>query len=107
MPTRRIAIGTKPNDGTGDPLRVAFEKTNENFDLLSSAIAARIESSQAFAAARHEHDNYVPRIVSNRAPTEVPPIFGAMWIDATTKKIFLATGTQSASDWREIRLADA
>jgi len=26
-----INIGTTPNDGTGDPLRTAFTKVNENF----------------------------------------------------------------------------
>jgi hypothetical protein len=28
-----INIGTIPNDGTGDPLRTAFDKTNDNFAL--------------------------------------------------------------------------
>tara|TARA_B110000091_G_C13576132_1_gene374457 strand:+ start:38 stop:604 length:567 start_codon:yes stop_codon:yes gene_type:complete len=31
-----IKIGSVPNDGTGDPLRVAFDKTNNNFANLSS-----------------------------------------------------------------------
>ena len=30
-----INIGTQPNDQTGDPLRVAFQKVNANFALLS------------------------------------------------------------------------
>lgn len=30
-----IDIGTLPNDGTGDPLRVAFDKINSNFDELA------------------------------------------------------------------------
>lgn len=29
-----INVGTAPNDGTGDPLRVAFEKVNNNFSAL-------------------------------------------------------------------------
>jgi len=29
-----INIGTTPNDGTGDPLRTAFTKVNENFTEL-------------------------------------------------------------------------
>jgi hypothetical protein len=29
-----INIGTTPNDGTGDPVRDAFEKVNSNFDEL-------------------------------------------------------------------------
>ena len=31
-----INIGTLPNDGSGDPLRVAFEKINNNFSNLYS-----------------------------------------------------------------------
>jgi hypothetical protein len=34
MAKQIINIGTSPNDGTGDPLRTAFQKTNENFDEL-------------------------------------------------------------------------
>lgn len=30
-----IDIGSLPNDGTGDPLRVAFDKINNNFDELA------------------------------------------------------------------------
>ena len=32
MTQATINIGTIPNDGTGDPLREAFDKTNLNFD---------------------------------------------------------------------------
>ena len=31
MARQNINIGTNPNDGSGDPLRVAFRRTNENF----------------------------------------------------------------------------
>lgn len=36
MSNQTINIGTKPNDGTGDTLRVAFGKTNNNFSELYS-----------------------------------------------------------------------
>lgn len=32
-----INVGALPNDGTGDPLRVAYQKINENFDQLFAA----------------------------------------------------------------------
>ena len=32
MAKQTINIGTSPNDGSGDPLRTAFTKTNQNFD---------------------------------------------------------------------------
>jgi hypothetical protein len=107
MPLEQIAVGTKANDGTGDPLRVAFEKANRNFELLVSAVAAKIGRLPIFASLRHEHDSYVPRFVSDKPPAESPPVFGAMWIDANSGRIYLATGTTSAADWRQIRLADS
>ena len=33
-----INVGLAPNDGTGDPLRTAFQKTNSNFTELYGAI---------------------------------------------------------------------
>lgn len=37
MPQQIINIGTLPNDGTGDPLRLAYGKINDNFDELYAA----------------------------------------------------------------------
>ena len=34
MAKQIINIGSAPNDGTGDPIRTAFNKTNSNFDEL-------------------------------------------------------------------------
>lgn len=36
MPIQYVNIGTNPNDGTGDDLRSAFLKVNDNFQLLAS-----------------------------------------------------------------------
>jgi hypothetical protein len=36
MAKQSIAIGTAANDGTGDPLRTAMDKVNDNFDELYS-----------------------------------------------------------------------
>jgi hypothetical protein len=38
MAYANILIGTLPNDGTGDPLRVAFGKINNNFSILETVI---------------------------------------------------------------------
>lgn len=38
MAKQTIAIGTTPNDGTGDPLRDAFSKVNDNFDEVYSSL---------------------------------------------------------------------
>jgi len=37
MSQQIINIGTLPNDGTGDPLRTAYGKINDNFDELYAA----------------------------------------------------------------------
>lgn len=34
MAQQTVNIGTLPNDGTGDPLRTAFDKINDNFDEI-------------------------------------------------------------------------
>jgi len=40
MSIQTIATGSVPDDGTGDPLRVAFTKTNDNFTSLDSSISS-------------------------------------------------------------------
>ena len=37
MAKQTIGIGTSANDGTGDPLRTAFDKCNDNFTELYDA----------------------------------------------------------------------
>lgn len=39
MTQQIINIGALPNDGTGDPLRVAYGKINDNFDQLFAAVS--------------------------------------------------------------------
>lgn len=40
MAQQTINIGTTPNDGTGDTLRAAMDKSNDNFTELYAALAA-------------------------------------------------------------------
>lgn len=40
MAQQTIAIGTSPNDGTGDTLRDAYDKCNDNFTELYNDVAA-------------------------------------------------------------------
>lgn len=37
MPIQTINIGTSANDGTGDPLRTAFQKVNNNFAYIQTS----------------------------------------------------------------------
>lgn len=46
--TANIDIGSLPNDGTGDPLRTAFEKINENFLDLVGALPEGPQGSFQF-----------------------------------------------------------
>lgn len=43
-----VGIGSVPNDGTGDPARVAFGKVDDNFSVLASAIARRASTTGTF-----------------------------------------------------------
>jgi len=38
MSVQKIGIGAAPNDGTGDPLRTAFDKVNDNLDWMTDKI---------------------------------------------------------------------
>ena len=38
MALQAINIGSVANDGTGDPLRMAMDKVNDNFNVLNSSI---------------------------------------------------------------------
>ena len=44
MAQQTINIGTVANDGTGDPLRSAFDKVNDNFTELYSDDAGDVNS---------------------------------------------------------------
>jgi hypothetical protein len=41
----QVDIGTNPNDGTGDPIRVAFEKVNNNFANLAILDSLLVDSN--------------------------------------------------------------
>ena len=69
MPQQVINIGSAPNDGTGDPLRTAFDKCNDNFTELYSGGgggSGSVSSVSVVAA------NGVSGVVAN--PTTTPAI---------------------------------
>src|SRR6056297_194868 len=51
MAKQTINIGSSPNDGTGDPLRTAFDKANDNFDELYPHIS-RTDNPHSVTAAQ-------------------------------------------------------
>lgn len=44
MSVQKIGIGAAPNDGTGDPLRTAFDKVNDNLDWMTDKIGTDDDS---------------------------------------------------------------
>lgn len=44
MAQQTIGIGAAANDGTGDPIRTAFDKTNQNFSELYATDLATLEA---------------------------------------------------------------
>lgn len=45
MATSFVNIGATANDGTGDPIRTAFDTVNDNFDIINGALFAGTQSS--------------------------------------------------------------
>ena len=63
MAKQTINIGTGPNTKTGDPLRTAFTKTNENFtELYSTSIT--ISQLQDIAASSTDFADFQARIAA-------------------------------------------
>lgn len=56
MAQQNINIGTAANDGTGDPLRTAFDKCNNNFTEVYALIAA-LEAAGTFETVARRNDN--------------------------------------------------
>lgn len=49
MAKQTINIGTTANDGTGDPLRTAFDKSNDNFTELYNGAGGIADDSVTYA----------------------------------------------------------
>ena len=49
MAKQTINIGTTANDGTGDPLRTAFDKSNDNFTELYNGAGGVADDSVTYA----------------------------------------------------------
>lgn len=75
MSQQTINIGAAPNDGTGDPLRTAFDKTNDNFDELyplaptADQKAALVGTSGTPASGNKYVTNADTRLTDSRNPT--------------------------------------
>jgi len=66
MAKQTVSIGTSANDGTGDPLRTAFDKINDNFDEVYGAnfvtqtiLGAEAVNEEKLDATNSPVDNYI------------------------------------------------
>jgi len=82
MPKQIINLGTIANDGTGDPLRVAFTKINQNFTEVYDGI---IEQNDAVQADWAEDNPLAPTFVRNK-----PELFSGSYNDLTNKPVLFS-----------------
>ncbi len=85
---RPINVGLSPNDGTGDPPRVAFSKINANVLVLAAAIEAAAAGIAGRAQAGENNDitallNLPAILKAARAslPRTEPTTPGTPWIN--------------------------
>lgn len=65
MAQQTINIGSAPNDGTGDPLRTAFDKTNDNFNELYAGAGGVADDSVTYAKLADEFTTSAAVAASN------------------------------------------
>lgn len=83
MAKQAIGIGSAPNDGTGDTLRVAFDKVNDNFDEVYSAFTTFASNNATFANNLLTGNSTVNAIINS-----VSMVFsGNTTINSTTFKV--------------------
>ena len=105
MAKQTIGIGTTANDGTGDTLRVAFDKINDNFDELYTDDAGDVGSITATAPIARDsatgdvtislNDNGVTHAkLENRytAQTSISTLTGTVSFDCSTASSFKLSG---------------
>jgi hypothetical protein len=80
-----INIGTIPNDGTGDPLRTAFDKTNDNFALAVEGPATATSGRVAV------YDGTTGKLLQDGAKAEADLVVGPA--TATSGRVAVYNGT--------------
>lgn len=80
MAKQSIGIGSAANDGTGDPLRTAFDKVNDNFD-------------EVYANDFVTHDRLAARYTESSAETSAT----AMTLDTSSADVFTWTAGHSTT----------
>ncbi|WP_233236340.1 hypothetical protein [Bordetella sp. LUAb4] len=103
MTLQTISIGQNPNDGTGDPVRTAFSKTNANVNELStrattaqaSADAAQATASAAVARTQMgAADGVAPLGADSKIPAAYMPAYVDDVLEFDALAAFPVTGEQ-------------
>lgn len=95
MTIQSINIGSAPNDGSGDPLRTAFSKTNDNFSNLTVDINSTSSNVSTLATAVASTQSNV-LVLQNRA-------YGAFQSVANQ---FCNASTATAMQFEQVDIAD-
>lgn len=80
----KINIGEKPSDGMGDPLRVAFDKINKNFETIGNIVT--LPETSVFSVAGR----------SGNVILSINDVMGAVGIATLNAKILTHTHDSSA-----------
>lgn len=115
MTKQTVNVGTVANDGTGDPLRSAFEKTNANFDEvytgLGDGTALATGLTPFVAADRTKLDGIEPGATADMTGAEIKAAYEAQantnaYTDAEkTKLAGVETGATADMTAGEIKTA--
>ena len=72
MAKQTINIGAVPNDGTGDPLRDAFDKCNDNFnELYSKQIRRNLQTGLTYGVVSSDADDGITVVRQNAAANTI------------------------------------
>ena len=96
MAKQVIGIGTTANDGTGDQVRVAFDKTNQNFtELYDSQLSTSDDLTEGATNKYLLDDSVVYSKLGSEFTTSGSLVFDAGWLyaDFSTAQVFNHTFT--------------
>ena len=90
MAKQTVNIGSSANDGTGDPLRDAFDKLNDNFDEV---YGNNFVTNARMADDAIDHDELAARYTASSAVTSAT----AITLDTATADVFTWTAGHSTT----------
>ena len=81
MSITNINTGNIANDGSGDPLRVAFQKINQNFQVINSAFSSANSTGSGPAGAVQFNKATIQATAHAVMRTDVPTSVGTIVVD--------------------------